>query len=135
MMYGKGPMHQLLNSRRMLIAMTMIVVLVAVVFPTCRMIGCSMEMGPNGAMPISMHQLAMGDMFRITGDCGGEYVTSETFDGLVPTGVEALLLALMAALVGGIVFMAPRVRFEASRLAYATPPPPPLEPRGERFLI
>lgn len=128
-------MHKLFNSRKMLIAMAMIVILVAVVFPTCRMIGCSMQMGPNGSMPISMHLPDMGGMARIVGDCGGEFVASVSLDGLVPTGIEMLLIALMAALVGGIALMAPRVSFQFAQLAYATPPPPPLEPRGERFLV
>lgn len=134
MMYGKGPMHGLLNSRKMFIALAMIVVLVAVVFPTCRMIGCSMEMGPNGAMPISMHLPAMG-LEHMTGTCGGEYVVSDTLEGVVPSTVQALLLVLMAALVAGIMLMAPGALFQVRQFAFATPPPPPLDPRGERFLI
>lgn len=129
-------MYRQLDSKRlMLVAMTMVVIMMMVVFPTTRMVGCSMQMGPNGSMPTSLHAMHADGLDSLKADCPGYFLDPLSIDGLVPSALEAFALALIAALLGGILVMASRVELGTVPLVFATPPPPPLEPRGERFLI
>ena len=43
-------MYRLLDNRKSLIAIAIVVAFVTVVVPTCRMVGCQMEMGYMGFM-------------------------------------------------------------------------------------
>lgn len=136
-MFPFSSMNRFAHDRRSLTAVVLVVVLLIVVVPTCTMIGCSIQMGPNGSMPISMHLgTRLGDVPRLHSTCGGELVASPTLQSIPPSGAEALLLALAAALIIGIVLMAPRVSFLPLQVAYAHHPPPrPLDPLGQRILI
>jgi hypothetical protein len=115
----------LLNNRKALIALAIVVAFVAIVVPTCRMVGCSMTMGT--AMPFG-HQ-GMPGFF---GDCGGSYVTSSAPSAVVPSGADALVLALVAAVLAALVLFQPNVVAERARVATTGPPPPPDDPQGER---
>lgn len=122
-------MRALANNRKALIAFVIAVAFVTLVVPTCRMVGCSMEMG--GTMGFMNH--TMGEV--ISGTCGGEYVTTTGPLSIVPVGSETLLLSLLAALVAGVVLFAPRVDLQPVRFVDRAPPPPPEDPRGERFRV
>jgi len=120
---------RLANNRKALIAFAIAVAFVTLVVPTCRMVGCSMEM--NSAMGSMSH--AMGAV--ISGTCGGEYVTTTGPLSIVPVGTESLLLSLLAALVAAAVLFSPRVEMRPVRFIDRAPPPPPEDPRGERFRV
>jgi hypothetical protein len=116
------------NSRKTMIALAVAVALVAIVVPMCRMVGCSMETGYMGFM----HSGSAPGLF---GDCGGEYTSTFGPAGIVPPGGQSLLLTLVAALgVAAFVFSPQRVVGHVSDV-YAMPPPPPEDPRGERFRV
>lgn len=135
----KGTMSRFSHNRRALLALATVVAIIAVVYPTCRMIGCSAPAtGFGGAMSMSGGSgfgAPLGDLPRMVKDCGGEFISSVAPIGVMPSGIESLLLALSAALVGGIVLFAPHVTMRPVLIAYAEPPPPPQDPRGERFRI
>lgn len=122
-------MLRIIDNRKALIALTIIVAFVAVVVPTCRMIGCSMEM--TGYMGF-MHGGADLGFFS---DCGGTWTTSTTPIGIVPAAIESLLLALVALVAAVAARFSPTLAVSRVRVVYATPPPPPQDPRGERLRI
>lgn len=109
-------------------ALTIAVAFVAIVVPTCRMVGCSMDMGAMG-MVHNFGQLSF------MGDCGGTVVASSAPSAVVPAGADALVLALVAAVFAGIALAMPRPDTGLVRVIGETPPPPPTLPRGERFRV
>jgi len=121
-------MNHLLNSRKTIIALAIVVAFVAVVVPTCQMVGCSMDMG---YMPF-MHGQAD---FNISSMCGGEWVASQAPSGIVPAGADSLVLALVSAVVAAVLMLRPQLASRPVRIEEFTPPPPPEEPRGERFRV
>jgi len=122
-------MNQLRNNRKALIAAAIIIAFVAVVVPTCRMVGCEMLMG--GYMPF-MHT---GDAFGVFSDCGGAWSVTDAPVGVVPVGLETLVLALLAAFVAGLVLFQPQLVARPVRIVDAAPPPPPEDPLGVRFRV
>jgi hypothetical protein len=114
------------HNRKALIALAIVVAFVAIVVPTCRMVGCSM----GGAMPFGHSNMA-----GFFGDCGGTYVTSTAPSAVVPAGADALVLALVTAVFAALVLAKPPVVVQAVRVHDADPPPPPEDPRGERLRL
>jgi len=118
----------LVNSRKALVITAIVVTFLAIVVPTCRMVGCSMDM--SGGMGF-MHP---GPGVGFFSTCGGEMLTSEAPLSVAPGGLETLLLALIA-LVVGLVLFAPRDSAAYSLIEVVEPPPPPRDPLGERFRV
>jgi ABC-type cobalamin transport system permease subunit len=116
------------HNRKALIALTIAVAFVAIVVPTCRMVGCSMSMG--GAMPFG-HQGAPG----FFGDCGGTLVSNSTPSAVVPAGADALVLALVSAVIAALALFRPEASVQRVRVAAFEPPPPPDDPEGERLRL
>jgi len=121
-------MIRLLNSRKTLMALAIVVAFVAVAVPTCQMVNCTMEMG---YMPF-MHGQAD---FNISSLCGGEWVASQAPNAVVPAGADSLVLALVSAVVAAVVMLRPQLVSRPVRIDDFAPPPPPEEPRGERFRV
>lgn len=113
-----------INNRRTLIALAIVVAFVAIVVPTCRMVGCSMMGGR-----------AWGDHVGIFGTCGGELVTTSAPNAVVPSGADALTLALVSVVILALALFSPRVRVQRIDIHSSDPPPPPADPWGQRFRI
>jgi hypothetical protein len=123
-------MIRLLNSRKTLAALAIIIALVAIVVPTCRMVGCEMQTG--GRMGF-MHY---GDALGFFSNCGGSWSNSATPVGVVPPSPQALLLLVLMAAIGSMMLLRrPQVLVHAVRIVDADPPPPPEDPRGERLRV
>lgn len=116
------------NSRRTLVALAIVVAFVAIVVPTCRMVGCSMEMG--GAMPFG-HQ----DVAGFFSDCGGTYVLSGPPTAVVPSGADALTVALVSAVTAALALFVPVLPTGRIALTAVDPPPPPEPPLGVRLSL
>lgn len=121
-------MSRFVHTRKTMIVLAIVVAVVAIVIPTCRMVGCSMEMG--GAMPFGT-QWTPG----FFADCGGEFVVNGTPVAVVPSVADALTLALLGSIVAALALWRPRVVVTPIRFVDASPPPPPENPRGERLRL
>lgn len=110
----------------MLLALVIVIASVAVVIPAARMVGCDMPMG--GAMPFG--RSAIPGFFS---DCGGTFVVSSAPSAVVPSGADALTLALLASVMVALVLFRPPLVARTARVHVAGPPPPPEDPLGERF--
>lgn len=111
--------------RSILVPLLIVVAFVAIMVPTCQMIGCTGMM----AIPRAIG----GPVFHNV--CPGTLVVSATPTAVVPDGASSLLLTLMAAIVVAAIIFTPRVSVRPVRIMDATPPPPPSEPLGERFRV
>lgn len=116
-----------IHNRKTLVALAIVIAFVAVVVPTCQMVGCSM----TGSMPWGHHM----EGFGFTSDCGGTYVTNSAPSAIVPAGADSLTLAVFAAVVAAVALSRPPLLVQAIRSHASDPPPPPEEPRGERFRV
>jgi hypothetical protein len=114
------------HNRRFLMPLVIAMALVAIAVPTCRMVGCEMDMG---AMPFMPHGAGFYNQ------CSGEWVTSAGPAGVVPPGVDTLMLTLMAAVLVAVVLFSPMMSARPVFAFSAQPPPPPEDPRGERFRV
>lgn len=121
-------MSKLLNTRKALIAVAIVVAFVAIVVPTCRMVGCSMSMG--GARPFGPQTTA-----GFFGSCGGEYVVNGTPVAVVPAGADSLALALAAAVFVAAALFSPHPTERLMAVIETASPPPPDDPRGERLRL
>ncbi|MDZ4168319.1 MAG: hypothetical protein U1E26_01505 [Coriobacteriia bacterium] len=121
-------MNALLTSRKALIALAVVLAVLAVAVPTCRMVGCSMDMG--GARPFGM-QMSAG----LFSDCGGEYVFSSSPAAVVPAGADSLTLSLLGALVAAVALMMPAFASKPVFVVELAPPPPPEPPLGQRLRL
>ena len=117
------------DNRRMMLAVMLVIAVIAVAIPTCEMIGCNMGMC-GGMMHISA---ILGPTF--SNACGGTWLTSGSVAGIMPAEFLTLILALIAAMAASLMAFSPRVEFQMARLVEANAPPPPLDPRGERFIL
>lgn len=113
------------THKKALIALAIVVAFVAIVVPTCRMVGCSM-----GGMPLG-HM----DMPGFFGTCGGTFVTNTAPNAVVPSGADSLSLALISLVVAALMAFQPKVRVMRICAHPSDPPPPPEDPRGMRLLI
>lgn len=123
----------MLDSRKALIALTIVVAFVAIVIPTCRMIGCSMDMAKMGVMDAMHH---MGSGFILTSSCDGEWSTTTSPFAVVPPGLETFLISLFAAALAAITFFSPQMASRLVHIVDAIPPPLlPQDPLGARFRV
>jgi hypothetical protein len=117
------------DSRKMILAVMLVIAVLAVAIPTCEMIGCDMRM--------------VGGMMRITtvpgpvagAPCTGTWITSSSPAGVVPSEFVSMIIVLIAAMAAALKLFAPRAEFQPVRLVDSNAPPPPLEPRGERYIL
>jgi len=107
--------------------LAVIVALVAVVIPTCVMVGCTMS---GGRMFVPF-----GSETTISAPCGGSYIFNSSPLGTIPSGIDALILSFVAALAATLVLFAPQPMVQPVRLARDGPPPPPEDPGDVRLLI
>jgi hypothetical protein len=117
-----------IDMSRFLLPVAIMVALVAVVLPTCQMIGCDMD--AMGAMPFMPNGGAYSD-------CPGQWVVnSSSTSGIVPSGPNALSFMLVLAILAvGAVLFAPQAS-QRSVVAYVGDPPPPDEDSfGARFRV
>ena len=115
--------------KRTLLLLAVIVAFVAVVVPSCRMVGCSMDMGGSMSMTMGGHLMGMP---VIHGVCGGETLVSSAPDAIVPSGADSLTLASVAAVLAALAFFVPRVATSGAFVVPTASPPPPIPVRGER---
>jgi len=113
--------------RRMLLPLAIVVALVAIAVPTCQMIGCDMEMGGMPFVPFSGA--------RMSADCSGEWALFTTPASTLPSGSDTLLVSLIAAITAAVVLLAPQLTGRPVLVRVSNPPPPPEDPRGERFRV
>jgi hypothetical protein len=122
--FGRG------NNSKMLLTVTLAVAVLAVAIPTCQMIGCDMS-----AMCGTMMRISPAFGLHMDAPCGGVWVTSSSQAGIVPTNFLTLILALMVAFGLAALFFSPKRDARPLFVMQANAPPPPLEPRGERYLL
>ena len=117
------------NMSRTLLAAMLVVAVLAVAIPTCEMIGCDMGMC-SGMMRIFTHPGP-----SLANPCGGTWVTGSTPIGVVPTNLLTTLIVLIAVAAAAKLALSPKPAFCPVRIVDANAPPPPLEPRGERYIL
>lgn len=124
-------MFRYVNMQRFMLPLAIMVALVAVVLPTCQMVGCDMNGTGMGAMPF----MPKGGAYS---DCPGEWVVNTSSStGIVPSGGDSLSFMLLIALLAivGVMFFAPQVSLRPAAV-YTGDPPPPLEDSfGARFRV
>jgi len=121
-------MFRRINMNRFLLPLAIMVAMVAIVLPTCQMVGC--DMGTMGAMPFMPNGGAYSD-------CPGQWVIgSSSAPGIVPGGMDSLAFAFLVALLAVVaVLLAPKASFRTVAV-YTGDPPPPLEDSfGARFRV
>ena len=113
--------------RRFILPLAIVVAIVAIAVPTCRMVGCDMDMG---AMPFVPHNGP-----HLSSACLGQWEFNSAPTGIVPGGTDSLILSFLVAIAAVVVLTSPQ-RTARPVLAFAGDPPiPPLAPRGERFRV
>ena len=116
------------DRRRMMLALVIAVAVLSVAIPTCQMVACSMDMS-GGMMRIFPSTTA-----SIHGACDGTWLSSNSPLGVM-NDFSTLILALIAAFAGALMLLAPQLSTRSIRVVDANAPPPPLDPRGQRFLL
>jgi hypothetical protein len=111
----------------MLLPLAIVLAIVAIAVPTCRMVGCDMDMGAMPFVPFSGEHLSA--------DCPGEWALSSSPASSLPSSPNTLILTLIAALFTAVLLFAPQVAGRPVLARVSNPPPPPDEPRGERFRV
>lgn len=115
--------------RGMLLPLIVVFAVVAVIVPTCQMVGCT---APMRFMPLVTTGLSISG----PSDCGGTLVFGKTPIAVVPGGADSLLLTLSTALAVGVAaLVVPRVELAPARVRRIEPPPPPEDSSGECLLI
>jgi len=115
------------HMRKALLPLAIVVAIVAVAVPTCRMVGCDMDMG---AMPfVPMHGV------HFTAPCPGAWELSASPVGTIPSGGNSLLLTFIAALAAVVLLFSPQVVSRPVLARVSNPPPPPDDPLGARFRV
>jgi len=115
------------DMRRFALPLVIMVAVAAIAVPTCRMVGCDMDMGSMPLMPFN------GPI--VSSACGGQWEFSSGPAGILPSGTDALSLTLMAAFAVAVVLLAPQVAGHPVLVRVSNPPPPPEDPLGERFRV
>ncbi len=116
------------DRRRMMLALVIAIAVVSVAVPTCQMVACSMDMS-GGMMRIFPSTNA-----SIHGACDGTWLSSSSPLGVM-NDFSVFILALITAFAGALMLFAPQLSARSIRVAEANAPPPPLDPRGQRFLL
>lgn len=117
------------DTSKTMIAVMVAIAVLAVAIPTCQMVGCNMTM--------------CGGMMRIStlpgpsagAPCGGIWVSGANQLGTLPNSFFSALIALIAALGMAVLTWVPTRTARLLFVAEANAPPPPLDPRGERFRL
>ena len=118
-----------LDKSGIALALAIAVAVLVLAIPTCQMVGCDMAMS-GGMMAISTHTgLSFGEA------CGGAWVSSTAPLSTPPTEFMVAFLVLLGVLAASARLSSSRVEFRPVRLVDANAPSPPLDPRGERFII
>ncbi len=120
-------MSILAHMRKLVMPLAIVVALVAIAVPTCTMIGCDMSMGAMPFVPFSGP--------RVTSDCPGEWAYFTAPASTLPAVSYSILLTLVAAIVAALVLFAPQMTSRPVLARVSNPPPPPEDPRGERFRV
>ena len=113
-----------------MLPLAIMMAMVAVVLPTCQMVGCDMNGAGMGAMPF----MPQGGAYS---DCPGQWVVNtSSSNGIVPSGIDSLTFSLLIAILAvGALFFAPQASLRPVA-AYTGDPPPPLEDTfGARFRV
>ncbi len=121
-------MERVRTYRGTILAIAVVIALVAIVLPTCRMVGCSME--PGGVAPWGVQKVA-----GLFSDCGGEYVYGSAPYAVVPSGADALTLALVSAVIAALALMVPSMNARPAFIAESPPPSRPESPLGVRLRL
>lgn len=121
-------MQRVRTYRGTVLAIAVVVALVAIVLPTCRMVGCSME--PGGVAPWGVQKVA-----GLFSDCGGEYVFGSAPYAVVPSGADALTVTLVSAVIVALALLAPSMSSHHAFIAESPPPSPPEPPLGVRLRL
>ena len=101
----------------MLTSLVVVLAIVAIMVPTCVMVGCSMS---GGAMFVPF-----GTEASFSSSCGGTYLFSKSPVGTVPSDVSSVLISFVAALLVVAVAFSPRLTADPIRSSRDGPPPPP----------
>ena len=117
------------DNRKAMLAVMLVIAVIAVAIPTCEMLGCNMDMSGGMMRITTIPGPTLGNV------CGGIWVTSNSVAGVMPAELLNLLLLLIAAFAFALMAFSPRVEFRLARVSDANAPPPPFEPRGERFIV
>jgi hypothetical protein len=114
--------------RRFLLPLVIVVAIVAIAIPTCRMVGCDMgDMGAMSFVPFGgTHASAM---------CPGQWEYSSSPAGIVPSGGDPLVIGFFAALVAAIALLVPQRSARPTLACVGDSPPPRQAARGERFRV
>lgn len=108
-------------------SLAVVIAVVAIMVPTCVMVGCTMSGG--------MMYVPFSDTPSVSSSCGGTYVYSKTPVGVMPADASTLI-AFVAALLIAVAFVAPRLVAQGPvRALCGGPPPPPDDLGGVRLLI
>lgn len=113
-----------------MLPLAIVVAIVAIAVPTCRMVNCTMDMNAMGAMKIVPFH---GPHF--SAKCSGMWEVFTTPASTAPSSSDPLTLTLLAALAAAVILFAPRLVARPVLVRVSDPPPPPEEPRGERFRV
>lgn len=122
-------MSSLIHNRRVLIALVIALAVVAAVVPTCRMVGCSMDMSG------SMSGMSMMNPFgqSVGQHCGGRIVNTTAPLAGMPSVADSLTLAVVIA--AGLALLAPRLLSGQAQILAREPVPPPEPPGGQRLRL
>ena len=121
-------MSALAHMRRLMLPLAIVVAIVAIAVPTCRMVGC--DMGDMGAMAFVPFNGA-----HLSAMCPGQWEITSSPTGIIPSGSGPIVLGFLAALAAAVMLIAPQ---RTERLTFAfvgDPPPPPEDPRGVRIRV
>lgn len=124
-------MYRNTHIQRHLMTAVLAVTLLVIAIPMCQMIGCSMDM----SRPMSMLGMGTSGLPTATGQCDGFWVTSSGFSAVMPGELESLVLGLVGLIVAVAVMLGASSSTRLPAVQRAGPPPPPLDPRGERLTI
>jgi hypothetical protein len=113
----------------MMLALVIAIAVVTVAIPTCQMVACSMDMSGG------MMRVFPSTAGSIHAACDGLWLSSTSITGVDPSGMSLMLMLLFSAMAAAMMAFAPRPATRRIRVDDANAPPPPRDPRGERFLL
>lgn len=117
------------DMRKLVLPLIVVFAIVAVIVPSCQMVGCT---APMRFMPLLTGVLGLG----ATSNCGGTFVFDKAPSAVVPSGADSLLLTLVAAVAIAVAALfAPPALARSLALVRIEPPWPPEDLRGQRLLI
>lgn len=118
------------QSRRAIVVVAVVLVLVAVAMPTARIIGCSMVPGSGAAT-----SWRGSDLLGFYADCGAELSVAAALVTGLPSGAGLLAVAGAAMMIAAAVMESTKPRFVVIRAYSSDPPPERDDPLGSRLSI